>query len=450
MPNVKLKDGSGNEIVYEGVTTLTVPDADGENIVSFVYQQSPSLMRLYIQEFLDGPDTKYKVPFKDGILLSSNILGFGLWYVTEYEAIKIYNLGDSWQYFFNTPVGCLCSNNQSNDGLLLVDLEMLAVTKLMSGYGWQMFYETEFGCLVYNNNGGTNGIKYFQYASKTIITVYAGYAYYYWAYKTPLGWLISAQSSSGAGVWLFNESTLIATRIYILSYNWRYFIPVSTGCFIGSSQSSSGLLYFNYSTGTISQVYASGYSWNSGIELITGSLALIGGAGTGAGLIRVDLSTLVITSVSTAVSTYAFQAVLGGCITGGGSLYYYDIAADTYTVVKAGSSGSWNYFQPVEGGCLCSNTYQNLNFFDEVTKTVTIVYSAGTAYSTFKLVTGGCLCSSIAGGSSIILFYSYATRTITTSYGLRMDTFMMFWEAVYAPTTAEEYCFLTQLRNFFP
>ena len=108
MPDVLLKDRNGNTIEYTDVNTITVPSTTPGETVTFNFTQpGPTPMWYVLQEFLKSNAVMYTCEVGGGLLVSSPITDFGIYYVSDSDAVEVYPTGSGWQYFQPIEGGCL-------------------------------------------------------------------------------------------------------------------------------------------------------------------------------------------------------------------------------------------------------------------------------------------------------------------------------------------------------
>lgn len=177
MADILLKTETGKQKEYYGIETITVQRVGGGTAAYSFGYPAPTEHWEQMTEFLSqNTYTKYTANVQFGKLVSSDIADFGLWYLNNYDAIKLLEK-TSWSNFQPVSGGALLSNNYSaNKGLYLFDSkEMTARQVYPYGYSWSVFQKIGGGYLV---SGAGTGLLYYDETSKTAIQIYAKGTYW--------------------------------------------------------------------------------------------------------------------------------------------------------------------------------------------------------------------------------------------------------------------------------
>ena len=429
MPDIRLKDRDGTLTPYYGVNSLTVPSViEGETVTFSVAGPSPTAAWYAMQAVLaDSNYTKYTCTLDNGVLISANITDFGLWWMTEYDAVKVSDAVSKTEFMYKVNADCLLSGTTPGMGIWLFDAETQTISQVYStAYYWRYFQDVGDGCLISGTSqtGTYSGIVFYDYATKAVTKVYdPTWPYYGWSQYTFFeeGCLIGNGDYFGL-VW-FDYTTHIATNVFSQGANYVYKQVVDGGLLLSSSSTGSmqqGIVFFNLATKTATRVLNTGsYRWEYFCQVTGGWLI---GSYSSTGVAFFSDTTKTATMVySTASDWRYFQAVDGGALIGcyssaGVGVLFFDSTTLTVTQVYATSYG-WAYYYPVDGGCLIGGTRSGtgLLFFDYVTRTVSKISTTSYRWAFFKDVDGGCIISPAYGGSGI-LFYDTATKVVSLIY----------------------------------
>lgn len=468
MPDILIKNEVGIPVTYEGITSITVPTADGGTATFNNGIPNPTITREEMENFLNNGSPNYTVysfTFEAGRLVSSNLADFGLWYVTDFDAIKIYD-GNNWGTFrdlgdgiiisSNTgsipgllyfskedhtaelihsgsfsnvtwttiPTGYLLSNN-SNSNILRFNSTTHAVDEVFTGRsGLTSSYEIDgVGTLLSHVSSTQYEILFYDYEMGEIVGTGINALYMSNGTAVPGGHLIFC-SYSGTSyqipICFFDIETKTLTSVY-LSYNSYYWYTyqhdTGDGLLMGGNYSGAnyyGILYFDYETKAITKVYSSDYYWRY-FHAVQGGVLCTSTQNNTTGVVFFDTETLTATKIYTSGYYYTdFIDTGNGCVllsNNTAGIIYYD--SNLRTVTQVYTTGTWHNRCAVKGGCLFSSqnsSFTGVLFFDEDTKTVTKIWEVGYNWSLYR-VSGGAL---VGSQQSVgFLFLDEDTKTIT-------------------------------------
>lgn len=471
MPNVKLKDSSGTEVTYSGIQTITVPDADSENLITFTYIETEldnyRDMRNIIDSgiysstsctyenyevrsfaydtllgtwFLDHTAMRaIKLPasistfttitfFGDMFLMSNTLLGYYKPSTGEYVELEN-SVGYNWTSRIYTKYGYLLLPwNSTAPVAYYVDssyeIHELSSPSLGSpnqDYVWPtsqgvlffIYTSTNSHYPVYFNE---NTLTFVSPPQKSMKNVVAKSETEYFMY-------------GGGGVYYFNENTSTFTLKVSLSENQSYVYTDNTvtasGAFITIV---SRIYYIDFSTNSVSQLY---YASNIRLYQVASGPNYIFYASnniTGSGIIRLNVSTSAIDTPYpiayywTYIYKHNSKTLLSTTSTSNTGIVSVD--GTTGDVVQIFSSGyGWVDCVELKLGiaiCATSRSYGIL-YYKFSTETITQVYSSG--YNWIYRV--GPLFTSKSSSDGLVLINELtATATMVKASTYRVDSFV--------------------------